>query len=96
MAPASTFAQSERLDINFLPETTATFWSQTHQPAGLGMVVASRPVKRLLIGTSKYGGNPMAVAMLTKITACGQRMPQVVRGDAPASCCLPARILRRP
>lgn len=66
--------------VDFLPETTGSYWTQTDQPVELDIVAASRRAKRLLIGEAKWGDKPVAEKVLTDLLERSQRMPQVAQG----------------
>jgi hypothetical protein len=66
--------------IDFLPETTGSYWAQTDQPVELDIVAASRRAKRLLIGEAKWGDKPVAEKTLIELITRSQRMPQVAQG----------------
>lgn len=66
--------------VDFLPETTGSYWTQTDQPVELDIVAASRRSKRLLIGEAKWGDKPVAEKILKDLFERSQRMPQVAQG----------------
>ena len=67
--------------LGFLPEDVGAFWTQYRgQTVQLNVVAVSQREKRLFIGATNWGEEPLPSSALTDLIKCSQRMRQVAEG----------------